>query len=144
MNNQNPELRGEEFPFDHDVEFFTWFEWNDFIRPKKRKPIMVGVCSRTGRIAKIGGLLEALVIQDTYIVGGQCEEAERCWDLRCDLNRTTWESLCRAVGMRRIPRQPEYFAPGKWLNEMEFPEFAEEARKAGHGLLIRKKEDTEP
>ena len=110
------------------VEYFAWFCWNDFITPKKRKPPMVGLCTRTGRIAKIGGMLEAMVIVDTYITDGHCEEAKRCWDLRCDLNQTTWDSLCRGLGLRRIPRKPENFEPGKGLNALDFSELVEGAR----------------
>ncbi len=110
-------------------EFFTWFEWNDFLKPKKRKPPMVGLCTRTGRIAKVGSLLEALIILDTLIINGSCEEGERCWDLRCDLNKTTWESLCRAAGLRRMPRKPADFEPGQGLNGLEFAELVQRARQ---------------
>jgi len=109
-------------------EFFVWFMWNDFITPKKRKPPMVGLCTRTGRIAKLGGMLEALVIVDAYITDGCCEEAQRCLDLQCDLNKTTWASLCQGMGLRRIPKKPDNFKPGAGLNALEFSYLVEEAK----------------
>lgn len=123
--------------------YFLWAHYNDIISPKQRRNPLLAICSRTLRVAKIGTMLEAMIVCDAYLdQKGGCEEQYRCLDLRCELNKTTWESLWRAMGKKRIPKPPkEGFVAGKGLNALDFPDMHEafEKHERGSLYLVREK-----
>lgn len=77
----------------------------------------LGVCERSGRVAKVCGTkgtdrLVPLVVVDFYLneEKQQCEESQRCLDRQCPFNRTTWATLVRGQGIKRVPPEPEWWA----------------------------------
>lgn len=81
----------------------------------KDRTAWVGICLRNRRVSHLcasgGSFLTAewLWRHDTYVdeAAGTCEEASRCLDRLCPLNRTTWMSLCQAHGI--TGKQPEHW-----------------------------------
>ena len=84
---------------------FRWFKAGDICeipkRQRTRYNMHVAVCEYSGRVAKLANsMLEVLIIQDMYHTDGSCEEATRCTDFDCPLNKTTWDSWT-AAGMTK-------------------------------------------
>ena len=89
---------------------FIWAAANTLFHTKKR--MWLGICGNSGRIAKVTAirdLLTPLVVQDTLVSGGKCEEGKRCLDFQCSLNLTTWDSWAASIGKKTIGEKPEYW-----------------------------------
>ena len=115
---------------------FCWALSDALLAKRLPKNPWLAVCSRTLRVAKIAtDTLTPLIVQDAILGGGTCEEGTRCLDLQCDLNKTTWESLNRALGRKRTPKPPEAgFLPGQGINALMFTDLAEKFAKH-HGTF---------
>ena len=81
---------------------FRWYKAGEICEiPKRQRNLynmLVAVCGYSKRVAKLGSVLEAIIIRDMYHTDGTCEESARCVDFDCSLNSTTWESA-KANGM---------------------------------------------
>lgn len=87
---------------------------------KTRLKQFVGICGKSGRIAKVASERDALtllVVQDVYVSGDTCEEGKRCLDFQCSLNETTWASFAASINKKRIGKPPAYWGKTVFANE---------------------------
>jgi hypothetical protein len=93
---------------------FIWADANTLFVLDGRKDLKstkVAVCQRTGRVCKVAGKedrLSPIVMTGTNVFAGKCQDGKWCVDYDCELNQTTWESLCDGIGMKKGKR-PENF-----------------------------------
>ena len=100
---------------------FTWVKLSHVSTAKNR--VWVAICHSTGRIAKLTypkgqGLLEIMIVNDTYVTNGRCEEGLRCLDKQCPLNNTTRESFAKSIGVKPT-RLPEDFPAGTAFRDLD-------------------------
>lgn len=98
---------------------FVWVAAKDVMEIPKKKRLLykatVAICEHSGRVAKLAGsILDVLIISDMYHTDGACEEASRCLDFDCPLNKTTWASW-KAAGMT-APRARKFERFGERLS----------------------------
>lgn len=99
------------------------FHWIDRrLLMNTRKQGFLGLCSRTGRIAKVAppgpmGALQVAGLNDFYVSDDQCEEGQRCLDIQCDLNRTTEASYRHALGLGKGRFPDDFLKKPMPLNE---------------------------
>jgi hypothetical protein len=117
-----------------------WFKMGDFLDTKKKA--MLAVCGYSKRVWKITSLrdvLSVLAIRDIIISDGRCEEATRCLDFECPLNKTTLKSFREAHGIKSGRAFPKFGQPLDFNKDEEVRKmYAEWVEKYPEGGILRK------
>lgn len=90
----------------------------------------VAICTETGRVALVSTdeSIEFLFVQDTYITRKDadgpevCEEAERCLDVDCALNRLSWEGFKRRTGTKMRKKPDGFGTRATWNRDDAAPD----------------------
>ena len=112
----------------------------------QKKTTMLSICGNSKRVWKITSpkdTLSMIVITDVMASKDWCEEGTRCLDFNCALNKTTPESLSKALGIKRLPAKfrerfgkPIDFNLGRDGNLQDFKELF--ARHPNGGWLLKR------
>jgi hypothetical protein len=104
------------------------------VHPKgKRYSWNIGVCGYCWKPCFPGTDLEVLSIHEVYVntAINYCEEAKRCFNVKCKFNRSTIETIAKANNWSEALKKR---LKKKWKNSKDsligFQEFADECRKA--------------
>lgn|SRR3990167_8508845 len=140
-------IEGRKDEFFKDTIWYPvlWIEGAALFDTKKKKlrESFFGLCGYSKRVFRIESNINSFavfIINDLFIIDtgkGRCEEAERCLDFDCPLNKTTWKSYKKSFTLSAKSKQPEGF--GSTINFNKGNNFNDFFEQYPNGGVLSKK-----